>query len=490
MIKKYILWLFVLWLSFISFSFGGIVWTNYAEYEVDEVFYTFSSASYRNWQNIATYIDNQLNFHSSINWEDYNIFGYPDTWYWEYYNVLVWSAVSPWKFNLIQSYNSPKSAISTSLIRCDYSLGSPDLVSVDRCSNSTSVSIDDFVSIAESSSLSRIVFNSRVYQYLGLRLCYVFNSNDYAYCLLLPNNNWYGWTSFSSSSLSLVNTTSASSFVWSTNVQYVWLSPIVSSSNSNIDYTIYQDFTTSDDVLYFYQNYWGWDFDICYLWTNDMSVNYTWWFVRNSWYTIFDLYSYLNNWNVATVNNTYPLINSIVNNYKTYDERDLTSLDSRYTYQSFISPITLNYYWLNYNPFDNFPFAMYSYGAKLYKRYNYTLNNWEDVAVYCSAVLSSPDEFEDIINWTWVSQVIKDRINSISNSLIDIKYPVLTWQFWLGLWIDNNLTIESWFNTFFDRWSSNLSEWWNNIWSDWSSIVPDYIVLFLLLVVLFRILRK
>lgn len=260
---------------------------------------------------------------------------------------------------------------------------------------------------------------------------------------------------------------------------------------------------TNEDVMSYFQDTWGWDRDICYVWTTDLSSNYSWDYTRLWWYNIFEAYSILYtwtnvsdpNWLVAWTNtmNVGAWINTLYNNYYTYYVKRLDYL----TYEW--NPLHYSFRWNNwlysvdrsasYYPFDwrsNVELALWS---KYYNRYQNTDQNWQDIAYYCSAVLS-PSGPNDIYDWTLPNYLVNNinwQVNNHLNQSTDWQnsdYQVPSWSWFMLTW---NEDFSSSLKDFYAKLTMKLNTDWNYR-TTW--IIPDYILWFLVLIILFRFLKK
>lgn len=297
-------------LLFPSFSSASVWGSYFTEYLPWELFYTYSNVSSRS---IPTYIDDSLNIHSTVNDSDYWIIWISDS-YPEYFSELFWSKDNPWFFNVLY-FNTINwraySALSNWFFICNYSLGSPDMVSVDRCSMSNSLSSSDFVSIANSSSLSRFIYRSSFYQYYWWpRLCFVFSSDEsLAYCVAIPSTPYYQSSSFSSVDLVVQSVSNASSFVDSVNMDYVWNSPVKIKSSSSV-YNLWmcptileiiRSYSLTENVCYSWfplsSQFWDSSTFVAWQWLTVFDVYnlYSWWMSLQGWYdTYYEYYKNIN----------------------------------------------------------------------------------------------------------------------------------------------------------------------------------------------------
>ena len=171
---------------------------------------------------------------------------------------------------------------------------------------------------------------------------------------------------------------------------------------------------SNQDILDYFQNTHWWDWDMCFVWTFDLSPGYSWDYYRLTWYNIFDAYSILYTWtNVSdpkaiiqgtNTMNVWGWINTIYNNYYTYFVKRLDYIGYEW------NPLYYSFRWNNwlysvnkdstFYPFDGRSNIEDSLAAKYYNKYRNTDQNWQDIAYYCSAVLS-PNWPNEPYDGTW-----------------------------------------------------------------------------------------
>lgn len=254
---------------------------------------------------------------------------------------------------------------------------------------------------------------------------------------------------------------------------------------------------SSDDLLRYFRERYGWSDSMCYVWTNTTAM---WWdnvsFQYWTWATIFELFNSIYwawNWTQYIVN-VWTWINSWLLNYNYW----FNWSNNCYNYYSWWQVVSDCSY-------TRFPFAwqktaIYFMADLLNSRgVSDDWNLWYEFAVFC----------DNVFNWS-DSAPIKEGSALQSNSSSYITYQNLyywtssvinSWDqlseiFWTWNWY-NDWNTSSWvvdldsffnkFNWFIDNFSSYF------IRSDYQStraILPDYIIVAFCLILLFGIIRK
>lgn len=281
---------------------------------------------------------------------------------------------------------------------------------------------------------------------------------------------------------------------------YQYDSPIVETWNI---VEIPPELLTNWDIMNYFENTWNWDWDMCYVWTTDLSSSYNWDYTRLWGYNIFEAYSILYSWtNVSDPKgyvqwtnsmNVWWWINTLYNNYYTYYVKRLDYINYDW------NPLHYSFWWSNwlysidrnstYYPFDWRPSIELSLGSKYYNRYLNTDQNWQDIAYYCSAVLSTwwnnevydwnlPNYLINNINWQ-----VNNQLNQ-STDWQDSEYQVPSWSWFMLTWNENFSTS---LKDFYAKLTMKLNTD-NTYRTTW--VIPDYILWFLVLILLFRFLKK
>lgn len=274
---------------------------------------------------------------------------------------------------------------------------------------------------------------------------------------------------------------------------YITTSPFNYSPSPNVTNprVVYNNTTHQDIIDYFEQNnnYW-FEPSICYVWTNDLTSPYwTSWLSFTLWEgkTIFQLYESIY-WTWKDNNSVWVWLNSWAINW---DQWFLTSPDRRLYLADYTGwKLVLRYEDLTF-PFANKPVAIYFMTNNLM---DYNLgsdwNQWYQVAVYCDYILNW-DNAEDI-DKDYLKNNIENFIDNRNKNVWQYQNPgwdVNSW-FWARLWVYDN----SWdkqdftsnFKNFFNKWTSQFDNYENSL----TAIIPEYILWFLLLIMLFKFLRK
>jgi hypothetical protein len=261
---------------------------------------------------------------------------------------------------------------------------------------------------------------------------------------------------------------------------------------------------TNQDIMSYFQDTWGWDRDMCYVWTTDLSSNYSWDYTRLWGYTIFEAYSILYSWtNVSNPNwlvtwtntmNVGAWINTLYNNYYTYYVKRLDYINYEW------NPLHYSFRWNNwlysvdrsssYYPFNwrsNVELALWS---KYYNRYQNTDQNWQDIAYYCSAVLS-PSGPNEVYSWSLPNYLVNNinwQINNQLNQSTDWQnssYQVPSWSWFMLSWNEDfGVSLKN----FYAKLTEKMNVERSNFPVNW--IIPDYILWFLTLIILFWFLKK
>lgn len=276
---------------------------------------------------------------------------------------------------------------------------------------------------------------------------------------------------------------------------YQWEATQVESWNIVSD----PDVTTNWDVVEFFQNGRDWDYDLCYLWTDYLWSDFSGDYVNWQWLTIFEWYSQLYTWTAvadpyATVWSTSTMnvgawLNTIMNNYYTqmftrqdYDEFSCGGdcLHYSFWWPNGLTSINTWYYysWTNWRPSVEFGWA-----ALAVNKYKQVLNEWDYIAAYCKAFLSYSlnTEYEWVIPNSLINNINNYKDSRDNNNSTDWQVP--SWSWFMFTW-----SSDFWESArnFYAKITEKLNtDWFKSFW-----IIPDYILWFLALILLFKFLKK
>lgn len=331
----------------------------------------------------------------------------------------------------------------------------------------------------------------RNYQYAYL--CFNYQSFNKSACFYFnrayPTSNWQNWKAYWYNpfwnDLSLAE---FKNFITTSPFQWNW------QSNSNSDWStsvVFNNSTIQDVVDYFEQNpNYRFSKEICYVWTNDLTspywtswLSYTYW----KWKTIFELYESIY-WTWHTDENVWVWINSRILNWQQWF---LTSPEKRLYLADYTGwNLVLRYENLTF-PFANKPVAIYFMTNELMDNHvGDDWNQWYQFAVYCDYVL----------NWENAEEITKDYVKNNIETFIDTrnknvwKYQNPGWDvnswFWSRLGVYDNTwdkqDFTSNFKNFFNKWTWQFDNYDNSL----TAIIPDYILGFLVLLLLFKFLKR
>lgn len=350
-----------------------------------------------------------------------------------------------------------------------------------------------------------------VSSYDYFRICF---SNDLTeYCFQsFAYSNWWWWYSYDKSLLSgSLNVLSykpddVNRISWSSSPIYWWNVPIQTWPWLD-DYT-YISVWTWDYVDYFENELW-FNYNMCFVWTTDLislyedRIPYYQW----TWYSIFDVYNKLFSTSNMKISKVWTFLNTWLINYRTWflwENRDINNVPLYNASYSLVSGFQLEYgSWL-VNPFL-WNKAVYYFIPSTLIDLNNSNVDWEQVAFYC---------YKKLVwewNYSWWSNVwLNNNITDDHNKAYDNRTAVykrnknnssvyFSWaniiesQSWDWTPLDyfeweENLDFSSFFSNAFNKFRDN---YWSLSVSDsivW--VLPNYIVLFLLAVILFKFLRK
>lgn len=329
-------------------------------------------------------------------------------------------------------------------------------------------------------------------------LCFVFYTCTYnsscpsSNCLL---HDWQGYTNLTFSSI-------PDSIIWDSPWLSSWWWDWWDPWDIEIwDWWIWL-FSDQSAINYFEKNYWR-DERICYVWVDNYTDLY--WtrvsFEEWSWLNIFQVFSWLY-WN-TDLNKVYVWLNSRLINYNQWSVRMSDWLSPLYlaSYNSWTNKVNIYYDDLTTSPFINNPVAVYFMANYIYDR-SPSYSMWSEVVSYCNLK----------INWWSFEEIIDESVkNNITNyteqSNINVwlnsdwtskeidRYTVLvwTWDFWSGFDVSWEILQYSWdidLKWFFDNAINEMQSVIGDVNNPLTWVLPQYIIFALLLVILFKILKK
>lgn len=251
-------------------------------------------------------------------------------------------------------------------------------------------------------------------------------------------------------------------------------------------------------INYFENHYWR-NESICYAWIDNVTTN--WWtsvsFQEWTWLNIFQVFSWINNMS-PDLNKVYVRLNSRLINYEQWFGR---SGDPLYlsNYNTWTNQVDLYYDNLTF-PFSNNPVAVYFLASNISVHSEYS-TMWSEIVSYCNLKIN---------NWTFdeiIDQAVKNNITRYTEQSNKNNWLNPDWtvniinynNFWIytgDVWVSSGVEISFTWNTtvknslinFFDR----INDVYNDINVSWSvnSILPKYIIYGLLLVILFKLLKR
>lgn len=470
------------WYEIIQNCYSNNWYSNNQCWDITDEFF-----QYRNWYNK---IDTNFNFIYQST-DDYNVFYLQEDWIflywwedhklhykWDQFSWLIWNVCVVWSDNINDIWS-----------RCGYAVGWEN---INWCW--ANYNEDNSIFYNTNWNFDKVYFLPWYIDWLynnwwGWVICWVKWKG--AVCFAL-NQIWSAWLTcwfltWYSQDINIKDywLSELSSYFWSSPFNGAW-------GGWNISLNL-----SSDDLLRYFRERYGWSDSMCYVWTNTTAI---WWdnvsFDYWTWATIFELFNSIYwawNWTQYIVN-VWTWINSWLLNYNYW----FNWSNNCYNYYSWWQVVSDCSY-------TRFPFA------------------WQKTAVYFMAdLLNSRGVSDDwnlgyefavfcdnVFNWS-DSAPIKEGSALQSNSSSYITYQNLyywtssvinSWDqlseiFWTWNWY-NDWNTSSWvvdldsffnkFNWFIDDFSSYF------IKSDYQStraILPDYIIVAFCLILLFGIIRK
>lgn len=461
---KYLLWLFVFWLWFINFSFAA-VWSLTIDLEKWQ-------ETQRDW--FTLWIDENFNFYMRNEVDDYNFWFFSIAWRNRYYSndVVGWI---DWKF-----YYTTSNWYFNSRNR-NYAWWIPSLyciTSLDSYCEWWNLEINDnfydldfvWISIYDAGAQGEI------------SSLYCLKTAENKYCFNNGSRTSVEW-------INLSKTMTRWDFVWK-----FWNSPYNSSGggwawqrfpiNWNRPWIKWSSMVreyTNDEILSAFGLYWFDKNYSCYAW---IPINWDYsWYVLWSGASIFDI-----------VSNFYDLWYTSVSQFSDYDlevaakwlDYYASSVQSSVFYYSWWYDI---FYWFKNGVLSNQSHWMQS--LFYYWTYFWQFSSREavDIINYCRLSL------DNTLSWTWIYSWTLPDIPILNQISFDDNWNAIwfAWDFWT--W-ESMLSALSWENIDYDFiwFASDLKDKFQNIfiWNAYHTtwIIPEYILWFLMLFLLFKFLRK
>lgn len=470
MIKKYLLWLWIVFLGFLWFSDAKVqdVWLLKYPSEVNQNF----SIWFIKWGGVIT---DFLWTNKEVVWLDTDRFFWWAT-NWMPYVYLKSSNRAPlvqWFYDRFYSCDA-LTTIDTLPTNCqlwwmiDYSW---DLSSVKEIFKNffSNVVADDLVYYKYFNN--QYIWSTYDYWNNWLDICW---SSESIWKSLCFRGGWCTSSNTSPCGWSFVNSQNLSDLsFWNISLNWLWKAPWqVWYWNNNfnpweiedVTWDIYEVPTDIDRYIEYYESKYWWDENVCYVWTDDLTGAY-WkpWLSFQYWSgaTMFSLYHlmYWTFWQTP-VKNVWHFLNCWLLNYNQWwdtisDER---SYLCNYIWPSEWSVLT---YDVTVNPFKNNRAAIYFLIDNLYN-HQYRIDTsfpmfessmGDEFAFYCAAKLN----YENYKNWTLDFSELEDQVDPILKDII--------WD-----WNNRNLWSQYWFSVPNMSWNDNI--WWNLI-QTWSWIPDD-----------------
>lgn len=496
MIKKFLLWLWISFLSFVGFSSAWkfqIIWLDWSS----SIYDTWYDITFLKWwwvlssfiwqsRSVLAFTERAF-FWWSVNWKPY----YFDNSYQGYF----------WEYRLCDYFSDTTSQVSWCVkyeMTWDYK---EVFINFFKWVNQWDVAFYDY----EKMDLWSSYYDNTV------QVC--FSSSQWNRSLCFRQHSCYNWRWCSAYNYwSLVNSENLPNSLtyWSIKQSWLWYAPgqawydwwwnIDWSSNTSVNVSLTWNLLYNTCTKWYVISkvryiYWNFIDNVCYAWSNstwyvtdDMS-----WFFPVPWYWLsyLDLYNDTSDWM------------SWATWFRNYEDEMLR-------YKSWRLPV---------NPFLSRPIPLYSYFDLLYDNW-FLWQNSDDrfdwmvwpyfIYNYCKILLDN--DYDSDYNWTFFKSACDD-LNYLDSSTIN------TWEIW-SVWDPEIIP------PFFDWWNSSVNSSWSIISVDWSWvlsgstnqnfdwknfinnfyqklqsvfqkpynnfvwIIPGYIVVFLLALILFRFLSR
>lgn len=259
---------------------------------------------------------------------------------------------------------------------------------------------------------------------------------------------------------------------------------------------------TENDVVWYYESFYWWDDSICYTNTTDLdSVYWTIWETWTGRTSIFDMFSHY--YNRLPSEDWYTIIGRWLDFYLiNYDLWFWTDWNPRYllVWNPLQSPRNIIYSWFT-PPFTDVPSAIFFLVDHQASYLPFASNNvyWREVAMYCDMKLNWTNSYP-LVTWNvseriniWWSQKWKGLLVDWSWNVINYQNPSNSdWSNWTWFWSTVywkwtwNTDFQVWFSDFYSKMSSLFDRIDYNV----VGIIPDYILFFLVFIILIRLFKK
>lgn len=493
MIKKVLLWLLVSVWIWISFSNSAYYQTIGSSYNPSPYYNNYDITILKRWKFLSNYIWQAKPFYALAEytfmfWNEWKLYYYDswnycsdryDTIQWFFENYYICNEYTPW--STVDNCWNATPYDSEVVWRFLQNVDNGDYFYFERNPSGDSY-------CRTSSNNWTFCFSSHS---LWKSICFTFSKPWYQAL------QWFSW------SLDL-----PSKQWWWIDIWLLWDPPNYQYNAPDVEtwniVEIPAELMTNWDVMDYFEHTRGRDRDMCYVWTTDLSSTYAWDFTRLWGYNIFEAYSILYSWtNVSDPKgfvqwtnsmNVGAWINTLYNNYYTYYVKRQDYLNYDW------NPLHYSFWWNNwlysidrnssFYPFDWRPAIELWLASKYYNRYQNTDQNWQDIAFYCSAVLSTWGNNE-IYDWNLPNYLVNNINGQVNNQLNqstdwqNSEYQVPSWSWFMFTWNEDfGVSLKNFYAKLTDKMNVEST----NFPVNW--IIPDYILWFLALIILFRFLKK
>lgn len=256
-----------------------------------------------------------------------------------------------------------------------------------------------------------------------------------------------------------------------------------SSDDWNIQSPDWVELDSTQGALDYYENYYGWNSDICYIGVDSMNilwgasgVSFNQW----SWLNIFEWFNQL--YGSSDPQKVYVWINSWLINYRNWFNRSDINEPPLYLVNYNYNNNSVDIYYDNLNfPFTNNPLGVYFMSDFI--DYKWTLCDsscGSDVVSYCDIKLRWWT-FDDIIDNSSKESINQYVSQKNINNWLNWDWTEKTSPFsYSSTWTDYTGAVD-----FINYYVSKIN-WLINTDYDWPWFLPTYIILFMLALILFR----
>ena len=371
-------------------------------------------------------------------------------------------------------------------------------------SNDTNLVLSSFYTDSTYSSPDFMTLSDTQWNNSNVYYCFKYESLNKQVCLIISD-----WFSTTWSSLGITYNPWPSQLGTSDDQisQYMTSSPFTPSTPST---PVYDDYITTpisswDIVDYFEENsFYNFNRDMCYVWTTDLSSNYESWIVyyQGSGYNLFQLYSQFY-WNTYKLSDLATFMNAWYVNFDTFFfwNNRYSNWDVRYVLRyNWIWNLVIDRNNLT-NPFLNNKAVYYFMGSTACDNTSYysCTEFAEELAMYCYNELWINDSR---ITYNPNKNIQENVVNYTNNKKVG-SWTNLGWVFNNSWWVStidsasfhwtafDYFTWDEWvsdFQSFFDKSFNKFKvSFWDITQSDlWLGVLPNYLVMFLLALILFR----